>query len=346
MKLMPSFDRMYRAMVERDTTFDGAFFAGVRTTGIFCRPGCGAKKPKRENVDFFESSSEALRAGFRPCRRCHPLALAGATPDWARTVFELVERNGQRVTASELRAAGVHPARAARWFKKSFGVTFQAYARARRVGAALQPLRNGADVGTAAEHSGFESESGFRAAFERLFGAPPKRLSPDATTLLAARLATPIGPMLAIANDAGVCLLEFVDRRSLERQIATLRRRFQGVVVPGDNAHLRALRVELADWFKGVRKKFDVPLVAPGTPFQERVWAQLARIPFGETRSYAEVARAIGEPKAVRAVARANGDNRLALLIPCHRVIGSNGEPTGYAGGLWRKRWLLEHERR
>lgn len=345
MQLSASFDRMYRAVVERDASFDGAFFTGVRTTGIFCRPGCGAKTPKRDNVAFFDSAAKAAREGFRPCKRCRPLELAGETPPWARTALELVERNGQRVSAADLRERGIEPARAARWFKKTFGMTFQAYARARRVGAALQPLREGLDVGAAADLCGFESESGFREAFERLFGAAPTRVAPNTTTLLAARIATPIGALLAIANDAGVCLLEFTDRRALERQVATLRRRFEGVVVPGDNAHLRQLRAQLAQWFAGERTSFEVELAVRGTPFQQRVWDALRRIPHGQTRSYAEVARSIGEPTAVRAVARANGDNRLALLIPCHRVIGSSGELTGYAGGLWRKRWLLDHER-
>jgi AraC family transcriptional regulator of adaptative response/methylated-DNA-[protein]-cysteine methyltransferase len=164
--------------------------------------------------------------------------------------------------------------------------------------------------------------------------------------LVATRIATPIGAMLAIAHESGVCLLEFSDRRSLERQIATLRRRFHGFVTPGRDEHLRQLEVELRQWFAKERHVFDVALAVRGTPFQERVWASLLRIPHGETRSYAEVAREIGEPTAVRAVARANGDNRLALLIPCHRVIGSNAQLTGYAGGLWRKRWLLDHEQR
>lgn len=338
--------RMYRALVERDTTFDGAFFAGIRTTGIFCRPGCGAKKPLRKNVEFFGSTTEALRAGYRPCRRCTPLELAGATPGWAKRLFQLVEESGGvRLTSRDLVRAEIHPARAARWFKGRFGMTFQAYQRARRVAAALPSLRNGSPVGALADASGFESESGFRAAFTQLFGAAPTHIASDAGVLHAQRIATPIGPMLAVANDAGVLLLEFVDRRALATQIATLRRRVSGPIVPGDNAHLRRLALELERYFAGDLRAFDLDVIARGTPFQERVWAELRRIPCGETRSYADVARAIGRPSAVRAVAHANGMNRVALLIPCHRVIGSDGSPTGYAGGIWRKTWLLDHER-
>jgi AraC family transcriptional regulator of adaptative response/methylated-DNA-[protein]-cysteine methyltransferase len=224
-------------------------------------------------------------------------------------------------------------------------MTFQAYQRARRVAAALPSLRNGSRVGALADASGFESESGFRAAFTQLFGAAPTQIAGDANVLHAQRIATPIGPMLAIADDQGVLLLEFVDRRALATQIATLRRRASGPIVPGDNAHLRRLADELERYFAGDLRAFDLELVARGTPFQERVWAELRRIPCGETRSYADVARAIGHPSAVRAVAHANGMNRIAILIPCHRVIGSDGSPTGYAGGLWRKTWLLDHER-
>jgi AraC family transcriptional regulator of adaptative response/methylated-DNA-[protein]-cysteine methyltransferase len=142
-----------------------------------------------------------------------------------------------------------------------------------------------------------------------------------------------------------VCLLEFVDRRSLKTQIATLRRHFPLPVVPGTNDALDRLEQELEEYFAGERASFDVPLLSRGTPFQASVWKLLREIPPGETRSYADLARDLGRPTAVRAVARANGDNRLSILIPCHRVIGSDGSPTGYAGGIWRKQWLLAHER-
>jgi AraC family transcriptional regulator of adaptative response/methylated-DNA-[protein]-cysteine methyltransferase len=335
---------MYRAMVERDASFDGAFFAGVRTTGIFCRPGCGAKKPRRENVEFFAEPADALRAGFRPCRRCRPLDLAGAPPDWARALFDLVERSSERLKSSDLAAAGIHPARADRWFKEHFGMTFQSYQRARRVSQALLPLAGGASVASTAFDTGFESESGFREAFERLFGAAPTRAARNARVIELAWIATPIGPMLAAAEDAGLCFLEFADRRALASQIAALRRRVGAAIVPGEHRHAHAARRQLGQYFGGERRDFDLPLRTPGTPFQERVWAELRRIPFGATRSYAEVARAIGEPSAFRAVARANGMNRVAIVVPCHRVIGASGELSGYGGGVWRKRALLEHE--
>lgn len=347
MAKLPAVEVMYRAMVERDTSFDGAFFAGVKTTGIFCRPGCGAKKPRPENVEFFATASEALHAGYRPCKRCQPLAPALTPPAFVTKVLELAERHaGERLRAADLSAAGVDPVRAARWFRRNYGMTFQAYHRARRVGTALASIRAGASVARAAVRSGYQSDSGLRDAFAKLFGEPPARASSNGARALAARwLATPLGPLLAVAADGGICMLEFVDRRALPAQIATLRKRFTAVVAPGEHAHLDQLSAELARYFAGTLKEFRVPIAAPGTPFQESVWAELRKIRAGATRSYADVARAIGRPRAVRAVARANGDNRVAILIPCHRVVGSDGALTGYAGGLWRKEWLLAHER-
>lgn len=163
--------------------------------------------------------------------------------------------------------------------------------------------------------------------------------------LVARRIESPLGPLLAAASERGVCMLEFVDPHAKATQAATLRRRFAAEIRPGSNAHLEQLRTELRAYFAGDRRAFGVPLDASGTPFQARVWDALRAIPCGRTRSYLDVAGQIGRPTATRAVARANGDNRVAILIPCHRVIGSDGTLTGYAGGLWRKQWLLEHER-
>jgi AraC family transcriptional regulator, regulatory protein of adaptative response / methylated-DNA-[protein]-cysteine methyltransferase len=341
---MPPAARMYRALAERDRSFDGAFVAAVRTTGVFCRPGCGARTPRRENVEFFGDAGEAIRAGFRPCRRCRPLELAGSPPPWVERALRLVERSDRRVDSSALRAEGIDPTRAARWFKEHYGMTFQGYQRARRVGDALLPLSAGEPVGSVALSAGFESESGFREAFEKLFGAPPTRAARESGAVRVQWVPSPVGPLLLAAHEAALCLLEFADRRSLAAQIETLKRRVGRPISPGANPLLEQAKRELAEYFAGERKRFDVPLDAPGTPFEERVWAALREIPYGSTASYADVARSIGSPTAVRAVARANGRNRLAIVIPCHRVIGSDGSLTGYGGGLWRKKALLDLE--
>lgn len=340
-------NEMYAALVARDTSLDGVFFAGIRTTGVFCRPGCGAKKPRRENCEFFPSAADALRAGFRPCRRCRPMDAGNLPPTWVRAALDLADRTlDRRLTSADLRAHDLEPSRVSRYFKRNFGMTFPAYHRARRVGAALLSVRRGQSVLRGAVGHGYESEAGLRGAFTRLFGAPPSVAVRGAAQVLNARwLATPLGPLLAIANTGGVCLLEFVDRRGLESQIQMLRRRVPGVVVPGTNVLLDRLAEQIDHYFAGRRLQFDIPIVAPGTPFQQQVWAMLREIPPGQTRSYTDVARQLGRPLAVRAVARANGMNRIGLLIPCHRVVGSDGSPVGYAGGIWRKEWLLRHER-
>lgn len=344
---LPPPARLYRAVVERDTTFVGVFVLAVRTTGIFCRPGCTARTPRRENVEFFASPAEALKAGYRPCLRCKPLNPQDDAPSWVERVIDLAERHsGRRLTAADLRRAGIEPARAARYFKSRYGMTFQAYHRLRRLSGAVHHLREGRSVTVAQQQAGFESASGFRAAFASVFGEPPsraERAGAPLRVLSAAWLPTPMGPMLAVASDDGLCMLEFVDRRGLQTQIDTLRR--PGVViVPGRNRHIATIERELAEYFAGRPTRFTVALDTPGTPFQAKVWTELKRIPRGQTRSYAQVARAIGAPDAVRAVARANGQNRIAIIIPCHRVIGSDGSLTGYAGGLERKQKLLAIE--
>ncbi|MCC6677270.1 MAG: methylated-DNA--[protein]-cysteine S-methyltransferase [Phycisphaerales bacterium] len=349
---LPPEDELYQALVNRDTSLDGVFFAGIRTTGVFCRPGCGARKPNRENVEYFPTVSAALHAGYRPCRRCRPLEPAGSPP-WLREVLALIESAGdRRLTAHDLRARGLEPSTVSRYFKARHGLTFHGYQRARRVGSAMVEIRRAGGgarrkpgaVGRAAARAGFSSSSGFREAFSRMFGAPPSD-GAGAVALRARWIETPLGPVLAVAGDDGLCLLEFVDRRGLPAQIETLRRRFGGAVVPGPAPHLDSIEAELSRYFAGRLTEFRTPLAIRGTPFQEQVWAALRAIPLGATRSYAQIAREIGRPSAVRAVARANGDNRLAIIIPCHRVIGSDGSATGYGGGVWRKLRLLELER-
>ena len=192
--------------------------------------------------------------------------------------------------------------------------------------------------------NGFESHSGFRDAFARTFGEAPGR-SRTGDCVVCTWIESPLGPLVAGATAQGICLLEFTDRRMLPAQIETVRRRFGCAVVPGESPHFDRLRDELDAYFAGELRKFSLPLAAPGTPFQERVWGELQRIPFGETRSYEDLARAVDAPGAQRAVGHANGLNRIAILIPCHRVINKNGKLGGYGGLLWRKEALLHLER-
>lgn len=343
---LPSNAVMYRALVNRDTTFEGIFYAGVRTTGIFCRPTCPARKPKAENIEYFAGAKEALLAGYRPCARCHPLDRDKQAPEPVRRLCELVERSPSRkISDGQLQEIGIDPSTARRQFRRYYGLTFQAYCRMRRIGSALHELRHGESVIGAQIDHGFESASGFWEAFRQVFGAPPSEAGRVAC-LYARWIDTPLGAMLALADGDGLRLLEFVDRRGLEKEILTLRRRLSCVVVPGDNRHLDTVAGELAAYFDGTAAGFTVPLVPVGTDFERAAWKLLQTIPPGKTRSYADMARRLGNPHATRAVGRANGRNPVAIVIPCHRVIRSDGSLCGYGGGVWRKRWLLDHERR
>ncbi len=193
--------------------------------------------------------------------------------------------------------------------------------------------------------SGFQSHSGFQEAFVRVFGEAPGRSRANGDRAVITMLESPLGPLLAGAADRGINFLEYTDRRMLEHNFKMMKRRCGCGIVPGQHPLLERLREELNEYFQGDRRKFTVPLAPRGTPFQEKVWQSLRQIPHGETISYDELARRIGQPTAQRAVARANGMNCIAILIPCHRVIGKDGSLTGYGGGLWRKRLLLELER-
>ena len=346
LELLPSTETMYRALVNRDPSFEGIFFVGVRTTGIFCRPTCTAKKPARENVDFFASSSEALESGYRPCLRCHPMELGKRPPELIERLRAEVERApGGRLTDKELTALAIDPSTARRQFKRHYGMTFQAYHRARRMGLALSEVRKGSRVDEARNGSGFESESGFREAFTRIFGDPPTAAKARQPTFVE-RIDTPLGTLVAVVDDKGLRLLEFADRRATERELSVLRRRLRTNIVPGEHRYLDAIRSQLADYFSGKKLEFDTPVAPVGSDFQLRAWKILRSIPVGETRSYSWMAERLGDRNARRAVGRANGTNMICIVIPCHRVIRADGTLCGYGGGLWRKKWLLDHERR
>src|SRR5437899_4947622 len=345
-ELLPPPDTMYRALLNRDSRFEGIFYAGVRTTGIFCRPTCTAKKPERVNVDFFATPSEALHSGYRPCLRCHPMDPDQPPPKLiARLRAEVDRAPGGRLTDKELAALAIDPSTARRQFKRHYGMTFQAYHRARRMGLALSHVRQGDRVDEARNGSGFESESGFREAFTKIFGEPPAT-GRTRTPLFAERIDTPLGAMVAVADDQGLRLLEFIDRRATERELSILRNRLRTNVVPGEHRHLTATWKQLADYFSGKNLEFDIPLAPVGSDFQLRAWKILRSIPVGETRSYSWMAKQLGDENAGRAVGRANGTNMICIVIPCHRVIRADGTLCGYGGGLWRKKWLLDHERR
>ena len=215
---LPPPDVMKRAFYAREVAFDGVFFTAVRTTNVFCRPSCAARKPLEKNIAFFGSAKDALFAGFRPCLRCRPMD-EGETPEWVRAIVGKVETNPhQRLRDGDLRRMGVEPARARRWFQARYGMTFHAWARALRLGDALRRIRSGEAIDDVAIASGWESHSGFREAFGKFFGEAPRQASTH-DPIVATMIDSPLGPLVAAAVDEGICLLEFSDRRMLEKQI-------------------------------------------------------------------------------------------------------------------------------
>ena len=298
---------------------------GVRTTGVFCRSGCPARAPKFENCEFFEGVEAALRAGYRACKRCHPMG------------------EDHAVGEVELRAAGIDPGTARRRFKERLGMSVAEYGRLRRLGLAAQSLAKGESVIEAQLEAGFESPSGFRAAFAKTFGAAPSKGAPD--PLFVDWLETPEGRMIVVTDARALYLIEFTDRVRLPRQFQRLRRTHGRAVVPGRTELTDRVREEITAYFEGTLTEFSVAVETSGTEFQSDVWEALRTIPYGETWSYADLAVRVGNEKAVRAVAGANGANGLAIVIPCHRVIASDGGLGGYAGGVERKARLLQLER-
>jgi AraC family transcriptional regulator of adaptative response/methylated-DNA-[protein]-cysteine methyltransferase len=212
-----------------------------------------------------------------------------------------------------------------------------------RINAAFKKLQKGETVTSAAFDSGYESVSGSTDSFKSIFGLSPKA-SKQTRIIDLTRIESPLGTMIACAVDEGICLLEFTDRRMLETEFKQLSKLLNATIVQGSNSHFVLLEKELHEYFEGKRKNFTVPLFTPGTAFQNAAWKELQNIPYATTRSYKQQAVSLHQPLAVRAVANANGMNRIALIIPCHRVIGDNGDLTGYGGGIWRKKWLLDHE--
>lgn len=343
--LLLDFDEMYEALVNRDQAYDGVFFVGVKSTGIFCRATCPARKPKRENVSFFASTADALAAGYRPCKRCRPMEVAGSMPQWLRRLVDSFEQRPERKwTDEDIRQLDVDPKRARRWFLSHHGMTFHSFLRSRRLATALSRLSLGDGIDQVAFDAGYESVSGFREAFQNWCGCPPGRAR-AASVGYVNRLLTPLGPMIVVANESQVQLLEFADRRGLQTQIQRLIRLTGESVVPGECELMEQAQEQLDEYFLGQRQRFELPLLLKGTRFQQAVWEQLLSIEFGRTLAYEEIARQVSSPNACRAVGRANGDNRLAIVVPCHRVIRRDGSLSGYAGGLRRKQWLLDHER-
>jgi AraC family transcriptional regulator of adaptative response/methylated-DNA-[protein]-cysteine methyltransferase len=326
--------------MRRDRSWDGRVIGAVKTTGIYCKPSCPARRPKREHVTFYASGEEARTAGVRPCLRCKPHEV-GRDREAIAAAVGLIERAEEPPSLAELaESVGYAPHHFQRLFKRDLGVSPADYARALRAQRAQGALKANGRVTDAIYDAGYAGPSGFYSDARERLGMTPSawRDGGRGATIRWTTFDSPLGQMLIAATDKGICRLTFDDSE------ASLRRLFPSAEIIKDDGGLRAL-------VEGALAAIERPLAAPdlpidvaGTAFQEKVWRELRKIPLGETRSYAQIAAAIGQPKAVRAVGTANGDNHVAVLIPCHRVIRSDGSLGGYAGGLDRKKMLLAVE--
>ncbi len=339
---LPDPDTLYAALLARDTTWDGRAFVAVASTRIFCRLSCPAPKPLQKNCSFHETAAGCLAAGCRPCKRCNPLG--ALEPAHAALLDSLRDDPGRRWSEADLVARGLDPSTLRRVFKRQFGETFLEMARAARLAHGGRQMAAGAPVIAAQLEAGFDSASGFRAGFARLLGHAPAALKGEAL-LQAAFLETDLGGMVTVCDERAVYLLEFTSRRALPREMQALSRAVKGRIGLGCTAITDRLEAELTRYFAGESADFTLPLAPIGTPFQHAVWAALREVAPGALVTYAALAARMGRPEAVRAVASANGANPVALLIPCHRVIGADGSLTGYGGGLWRKDRLIALER-
>ena len=333
-------DEAWAAFERRDRRWDGRVIGAVKTTGIYCKPSCPARRPKREHVEFFADGEAARVAGYRACMRCKPDEVGRDRGAVARAV-RLIEQADEAPRLGDLATAvGYAAHHFQRIFTREMGVSPAAYARGVRAGRAQSNLRKDKSVTEAIYDSGYSAPSRFYADAKDRMGMTPSawRDGGRGETIRYAVLDTPLGQMLVAATKKGICRLTF------DEDVTALKRRFP-------NADIQPADAAMASLISGVMQAIETPSAMPdmpidvrGTAFQEAVWRELRKIPAGETRSYADIAAAIGEPGAVRAVGTANGSNPVAVLVPCHRVIRSDGTLGGYGGGLDRKRKLLAAE--
>jgi AraC family transcriptional regulator of adaptative response/methylated-DNA-[protein]-cysteine methyltransferase len=340
-------DACWAAVAARDTAADGRFVFAVQTTGVFCRPGCSCRLPLRRHVRFFATPAEAETAGFRPCKRCRPTDPSSASRHVAaieRACARIRDSEAVPSTAELAAAAGISRFHFHRVFRQVTGTTPGDYARTHRMGRLAARLAGGAPVAQSIYAAGFGSSSRAYAAAPAALGMTPaaRRKGGDGTRIRFVTVQTALGWVLLATTDRGICAAEFGD--SPETLEARLRARFPAAEVAGGDADLREWAERIVRFIVEPREQPELPLDIRGTAFQARVWRALQRIPPGRTASYAELAAAIGRPTAVRAVASAVAANGVALLVPCHRVVRSDGEAGGYRWGPERKRALLARE--
>jgi len=340
-------DAQWAAVLRRDPSADGVFWYSVRTTGVYCRPSCGARLPRRENVRFHASPADAERAGFRPCKRCRPdeRSLADHRASVVENACRTIENADVAPELDALAAqAGMSRFHFHRVFKAATGLTPMAYAKARRADRVRGELARSATVTGAIYDAGFNSNGGFYAASPGLLGMTPRQFragAPGQSIRFAVGQCS-LGAILVAATDRGVCAILLGD--DADALVRDLEDRFPKARLVGGDAAFEDWVAKIVGFVEAPALGLDLPLDVRGTAFQQRVWQALRDIPFGQTASYAEIANRIGAPKAVRAVAQACAANPLAVAIPCHRVVRQDGGLSGYRWGIERKRALLDRE--
>lgn len=342
--LAPTHDQLFNALILRDKTYDGFAWVCVKTTKIYCKLSCSARKPLRDNVEFVFSCEEARQKGYRECKLCRPNQIQ-TLQNLTKQLLEVIDENpGKYWRNSDLKKLGIDESSARRSFRKDLGISFIEYTRQKRLALAISRMNEGGRSIDAQLDAGFESASGFQEAIKKSFGANLSEIKAK-EFLSAAWFETPIGPMLCIVNGDGLHLLEFAERKGLAKELQLTLDKIAPIVFQNHDYH-DTVKTQLSEYFEGLRKEFDLKIAQWGTQFEKAAWQQLSQIPYATTKSYSQQAQSIGNEKAVRAVARANGKNKIAIIIPCHRVIGADGDLTGYGGQIWRKQWLLNHEKK
>jgi AraC family transcriptional regulator, regulatory protein of adaptative response / methylated-DNA-[protein]-cysteine methyltransferase len=335
-------DWAFAAFDTRDRSLDGQFIGAVKTTGIYCKPSCPARRPLRENVEFFWTAEEARVAGYRACMRCKPDEV-GRDREAVSAALKLIEATEDALSLEELAdAVGYAPHHFHRLFKRDTGVTPAAYSRSLRAKRAATALDGKGSVTDAIYEAGYSGPSRFYEATKGHLGMTPSawKNGGAGVTIRWAVVDTALGKMLLAATDKGICRLSFDEDES------ALVKRFPRAEIVAGGAALETLVKGAIAAIEHPAQMPDLPLDIAGTAFQQAIWNELRRIPAGETRTYADIAAAVGKPKAVRAAGSANGANNVAVLIPCHRVIRTDGTLGGYAYGLDRKEKLLSAERK
>ncbi len=336
-------EEQWERVLARDPEADGRFVYAVRSTGIYCRPTCPSRRPLRRHVRFFPDGASAERAGFRPCRRCH----GAPERDWpaiVRRACALLADDTGMTLGDAAAQLGVGPFQLQRRFKAALGITPRDFAAARRAGRLKELLARREPVTSALYEAGYGSSSRLYEKADEELGMTPAtyRRGGASMHIHYTVVPSPLGRLLVAATDRGVCSIKLGDAAA--GLIEDLRREYPRATIENDLGKLSPAVTTLCDFLSGASVRVDLPLDVQGTVFQRRVWNYLRRIPFGRTKSYGEIARAIGQPGAARAVAQACASNHTALVIPCHRVVQGNGAPGGYHWGAARKEKLLELE--